>query len=595
MSLVSITYDTSFEEMLKTLLQNIDIINNDYEDIFNLIKYYRKILQDIKPKTDNINNLLKSDFFVKSILCFSLKFKNYEPSNNSILLSNSRNSKFTIADVIKENEENKKRLFFKIVDYKSQVLQSTIDLIIYDVFNSIIFEKLLSLLKNNRYRDYIPKYEGCILSYSASTTKRNLFFKSITNQKWNYNDLIYTNKESPYNYKNISSANTPYKEKVVIFITEALNNPLSIAQIFGKYYENPNINNKELMMDVIINCYKLYEFIKYIGYEYGFMHNDLHMGNILYDENKNKLVLIDFGRSSFAIFLERLDQRLNNILMSDFLKLSYNEVFSSIPELNNYIYMFKIPQLYRYSNSIIINRYYFGVIYDLIAFALNIYIRTIYYINKLYNSNFDKFINFFQKIIEINYYNNILNLLINNIKIKVTSTTIDELINSYIDIKDNYINTLICKSSKEHFTFLLEGLFYTALLLHSKNEFRELEIRNYNGIFNRNLQVISIQMYEFYRFINTKLSKYNIILRTDNFLSKFIPIRGGKLSSISKNRLLKSQTKKTKNIKLDSFSLFNNINKKESKEKKDNTLEDTLKAYEEYFIYNKLYNNELES
>ena len=50
--------------------------------------------------------------------------------------------------------------------------------------------------------------------------------------------------------------------------------------------------------------HKLIPFVNnllYLGEKYGFVHNDCHLGNILFDEDQNTFVLIDFGRVYFYI------------------------------------------------------------------------------------------------------------------------------------------------------------------------------------------------------------------------------------------------------------------------------------------------------
>jgi len=44
----------------------------------------------------------------------------------------------------------------------------------------------------------------------------------------------------------------------------------------------------------------LYNVIVFLGAEYGFLHNDLHLGNVYFDTNRDALALIDYGRVHFA-------------------------------------------------------------------------------------------------------------------------------------------------------------------------------------------------------------------------------------------------------------------------------------------------------
>ena len=80
-------------------------------------------------------------------------------------------------------------MFIKVVDYYGQETQNS-DLLIFDVIAYIIFEKILSLPENQKYKDFIPKYIGSFASY----TRRNI---------WNYNELNHFNSISPYYESNI--------------------------------------------------------------------------------------------------------------------------------------------------------------------------------------------------------------------------------------------------------------------------------------------------------------------------------------------------------------------------------------------------------
>lgn len=57
----------------------------------------------------------------------------------------------------------------------------------------------------------------------------------------------------------------------------------------------------------------LYNAIAYIGAEYGFLHNDLHLGNVYFDINQDVLALIDYGRVHIAGLED--DPNINTIVM----------------------------------------------------------------------------------------------------------------------------------------------------------------------------------------------------------------------------------------------------------------------------------------
>jgi hypothetical protein len=541
-------YKAKFKLLIDNYKTKILTINNDYTNINEyLLKYFKIVKKNIADSSFK-STVLDDAFFFKSSIILLSNFNDYTPLNNGTLIANSSNCSFTIAYI------NSKKMFIKVVDYYGQETQDS-DLLIFDVIAYIIFEKILSLPENQKYKDFIPKYIGTFASY----TRRNI---------WNYNEFSLDNSLSPYYELNIIDGTSVYYKKdnrSLIAITEAINNPYSILQIFQED------NDLLLMQEVLLKTYELYEFIKYLGVEYGFMHNDLHMGNVLYNSDIKKLVLIDFGRVSFYKYIKYKDDELHEKIISEFKKLNYNIAFDySDSDIDNYTKLYSIDEyLYQHNLSIGDNGSYFGVIYDLITFSMNIYVRTIYHLKKVLDEpDYDKFINNFSKIISINF-TSLTNLKERKFTISTTST-LDELITNFVDVRDNFITTLLSINAKNHLTYILEGLLYTSLLLHYKKlNNSALDIRR-NRLFYVHFQVLINELPEFLEYIKTNLINYRTELSSDSFISLFIPSSGGK-------KYIKP-IKQPKIMQTNKFSLFN-IKSNTNSKPKELTLNETAEAY----------------
>jgi len=77
---------------------------------------------------------------------------------------------------------------------------------------------------------------------------------------------------------------------------------------------------------MFIKFINFYDFLIKIGTKYGFIHNDLHFGNIFYNLDIRELILIDYGRSSFKYFMDINNSEINNKSYHEFIKLGYEEL-----------------------------------------------------------------------------------------------------------------------------------------------------------------------------------------------------------------------------------------------------------------------------
>lgn len=537
------------------MTSNSDIYNTDLVSIIN--KYKNEITpflnnyDKIQEFIDNVMGLYSKTkisqlfyvHFIKSYLILLLDWNDYISHKNGSLLTNSGNCSFTIADT-KINGE-KKRVFNKVVSMASFELQED-DLMIFDILSANILEYLLSFEENKCYRFYIPKYLGNTLSYCK-------YVDGI--DYWDYNDFNFNNSLSPYNYDNLQAKKnySPYitdGDEILVCHYEAIEKPLDLITLFIRYYHKNN-EYKETVINVFKCLYELYEFIKKFGLEYGFMHNDLHFGNIIYDERNKNLILIDFGRSSFAKFMDEPVKEIDEMLYTNFKKINLFEYYSYITDINvNNIYNQKL-KLFSYCHSIKDTKTnkYFGVICDLIAYALNMYVRVLYYLYQTDINQFQKIYLEFSDILYINYNNNVNNLIFNNSTIELPNNSIDIIIEKYYDIKNNFIEKLktpieglTIKETKEIYIMIIEGLLYTVLLLKCKKT---------TDVLHTHYQLLDNNIKDFKDYIDKDIftnSKYLEILSNDTYLREFIVnnsniINGGNFEIKSNKMVIQSKTK----------------------------------------------------
>jgi hypothetical protein len=561
----------NYNDKLKQIItkNNFLTINDNYIKLNRYFIEIKKLISKEINDSPNKDLLLSTSFFCKSMLTQLLKFKSYTPTDNGNLIVSSENCKYTISEVIMEKETTPEKIFIKVVDYHSQTMYHDNDLLIFDVFNAIIFEKLLLLSENQKYRSFIPKFKGSFVSY----IKNN----------WNYNEINYENLLSPYYYDNILSGNSPYyRQKALIFMTESIN-IVSVLTLFLEYnfdLSNPlQINRVSSVMGKFAD---LYDFIKYIGCTYGFMHNDLHMGNVVYDISNDRLVLIDFGRSAFKKFLLNMDPELNNSLMSEFSKLDCSELLKNA-KIKNYVDLFNNNSLYNNTLSIECNGYYFGVIFDLITFSMNVYMKTIFYFKRAYPPNiFAILMTDFFKLIKVNYDNFFPQDLLHNEVILNVPATVEELIQNYISLKQTFVLRFNDEKVKKLINFICEGSFYMGLYMHFL-KLTTVNVKNNYYIFN-GFHILRDNLKDFHTYVLTVLTPFaNEIRPIDSFLALFIPQSGG-LTNISQSKTSSSIRKRSSSIY--DIKLDNRVNIIPYQKL---TMEDTVKLYKKYFDEKKTY------
>lgn len=603
--------ETLYNQQLESLITryndvktNFSNFNPDFTLTSNCINDAKTIITDIiKFNKDNriisYNSKDSDDYFHKTFLSLLLPFGRYTPLDNGKLIGHSANCKFTIADVNNSINNQDERIFIKVVeDVTNRFVDK--DHLIYDVIACIIFNKIFS--KNTdlkrKYEKNISEYRGCFCSYNLTR---------LYDKYWNYNEIIdYNNNDkSPYYYKTILGVkpsegyNIIYKDPVLNIMYKAINDPISVWDIFVK-----KIDDNSLHLNIFKKCYDLYEFIKEIGLNYGFMHNDLHFSNILYDQTTNELVLIDFGRSSFGKYIDNYDEDLINKIRVEYQKIHYDKYFPININRTDYLnsnllekFLYTDQSFFKYAYSTKLGDKYFSVILDLITFSLNLYIRLIYYLIKnhkdVYDSNFK---HQFEKLIEVNYLQDDPSVLLYNdhesINISATIRNVEDLVNNYREVKQ-FIDTNVKNDTKKIFTIIAEGLFYTALYILYIGP-ANIQDRIYTCFqILDDVPVIN----NFKKFVKENvldIPNYRDIISNDSFLQNFLSVTGGEGSMFEMipsfnptfNQPLTAKAHSNRTPEMNQFDMYDMISKTsrpKSIRETPKTLSKTSRAYEMIF------------
>ncbi len=414
------------------------------------------------------NKIPISPHFQKSLYIFNLNLSNYKSVFSTHELKKSTNCYFTIASA--DINGTKKNIFVKIVDVVVFSDKKQNDFILFDILNHHILNVILAN-DTNVDSSRVSKYLTTFLSYYKKDALKNY---------WNFNEIIdYENDEtSPYNFKVIANEiTTPYNNPCYVYLAEAING-YTIYNCFKTYYDETNEIKKKQFKGYIYNIFHdfsyLYDFIEYLGINYGFMHNDLHFNNILLNLITKKLVIVDFGRSSFGSYYNNIDKNLSSYISRITDKINVKETLFPDPSIINYETVYKNKKIF-FENLIAKDAVYGKfphVVIDLITISANmyLYLKT-FFIETKDVSKYDNLIRLFEPLINIEstnfnvlYYkrfsfsttNNIIDLLKthnNNIRI------IDELEEEETNLKRTYMK-------------LNDGLYFMALLMNFKNKTR---------------------------------------------------------------------------------------------------------------------------
>jgi hypothetical protein len=501
-----------------------DIIKFDFDKTNELYKF---ILENYAIFAKKPIQIIPTPFFITSCFIYTFPWKNnnsYKAIKDGLLYENSANCKFTIANI------NHKNTFIKVVNIDSN---GTPDYIIIDIMNCILLEILYEKTKldphtllgtnipdiftNYTLTDFVNKFETSFSSYS-------------TTSHWNYNNLM--KKKYLYNSFCQNKSSDNYDEKCHIYMTNAINGtPETLYALFENYKQNQQIAST--IIKYLNSLKHVYNYIYFMGFHFGFLHNDLHQGNLLFDTYIEKITIIDYGRNYIGYFYENSNIYIDNCVKNYYKILNYQTVYPHKPFPNSYKDMID-----NYENGFTLrsivkstNNGYMTHILDIITLSLS----TLYYLYLLknldyfYHSTAEQYDKLFLRLTNIIYFETILingsndydALKNKNIKISLRNPAITEyeIVETYIITKLEIIRDIANGDDFEYNAFIYDGLFYTALLLYYfglNND--NLSHRNGNIFYN------SFQINKNSRFINQDninnfMEYLKYIHSTYNFLS----------------------------------------------------------------------------
>lgn len=414
----------------------MSLIDNYELDIENLkrkynyyeIFYKNRLLNDFIEDVKNIfkkYNIIFTPSKALSFLCLLLDLSDLEITNS---ICYERFGASNIGKILAK--KNNLPIFIKITDEFSKKTK----LLLFEVINIQIFKMLLKTNLGNEIKKHVDTNNISFITY---------IFNDLKNC-WNYkND--FQNIYSPYNLKNIRNLNK-YKQV-----------HLSIRPyIKGKSLYEITIN--DIDNHLLIKLLNLCNFIINIGFEYGFFHQDLHLKNILINE---ELIIIDFDTSFFAYYYDNDNTQINLLTYNEIRRLGYHSLKYI---LKNNAYK-ELINTYNIIQIKINFQKYLYFIFDLLSLLMNIYLKFIYLD---FNSSFIHLISFY--LIEFNY-NQKRNLIHFNYLYNLKFNNLDELFENYKII----LNKIIYDNYEEIYIYILNSILLYCLFLYW---LREVKIKN---------------------------------------------------------------------------------------------------------------------
>jgi hypothetical protein len=506
----------------------------------------------------NYMNEIELNFFKKSLFIFALirtynlNYIRVNHSNYTTYITNSDNGLLNVSSANCINSvfsynfvnDSTDESFTKLKFLKLVPINLKSDCIIFDIIHGIIFNNICS--KYNNFLNHLTVYEYSFLSYYYKTPHSLNY--------WLYDTLTdYTKNTSPYYSNSLELVPIVYKKAYAV-VSKAVTH-ISLYKLLSTSF----VSNYEIKIILTTGYIHFFAFLSNLKTKYGFQHNDLHTGNIIYDITSNKLLLIDFGRSVFEKYMfdssiiieDGYDTELNNLnnsLICEIEKLNLKEygffvdIFKNIHDYKSLIDTMIIQSKYdSYNNqSTIIYPY---AVLELLSLSLTFYTSLVLLFQK---SNITtEYLEFSQ------YFKTIIRVEEDTHNFTIDAKSITELFKFYLTVKKTYINGILLSNThkfhkyKQTLSLLLDGLFILALFLMSNNITQNIEISSHhlciileNGTWNFiTLKEKEIMIENFYKILNNdnqflfkKLKNYNIFI-CDLLYPDIFRHSGGKLKT----------------------------------------------------------------
>ncbi len=563
------SYNTYFDKAnqssaLKSIDFNKYILNKDnITDSLIEITRLRTLIAQLTDDQLRDNKTVIS-FFKYSLLIYGLYYTIHKNSgysssmidpiiNNGLLNKTSGNCLHTILTLKNiAGEKRKLNFFVKLVDYeKNNNPSEKTDNILFDIINGHFFKFTNSSLDANgkqKFRKHLALYRYSFLSYYYVMPNEDDGSKPPNNY-WNYNRLIYEyDNTQGENIQQLYSPYHPRNEKIRDILTTNTSSSLKPAFIcISDSIKHVNLyrflhpgdrtnytTNLPKITDVFEKLFfNFFKFLLELGIQYGFHHNDLHSGNLIYNLHQNEITMLDFGRSCFASLLTSDNSDLNTILQEKLTTLNFKDD-TNIKEKYESILTYK--DLFNVSKGLLLDfvyvdaytktsehvPYYPMIIFDHMTLALTMYSYFIRYLYHTSKPNYEDFLNQFKKLLE--FTDDVLSVNYDKYKINEGKNSTTTLLDSY-KATIEYLKTI--KTSDGHslnpfinsLKIIADGLLLIGLLeLH----FGNINNTHYSAI-DINTYVVMLNIKEKNKFIKEFLLcfylKYkDVFVDNDHFL-----------------------------------------------------------------------------
>jgi len=374
---------------------------------------------------------------------------------------------------VNTNKYRESSLFVKVVSYP---LPPKTDHILVDIINSALLKAF------HATRPHITFYIESFLSFNKITKGDFVANTYVPKESiWEFNK--YCNLSSQYSPFYIPTSNLPHKScenKCYVYLADAIHGKTLMDlmktsleyNLAAKARANAIVIDKKTKIDALCQMamtsfVKFFDAITHLGYKFGMLHNDFHLGNLMFDEINNKLVCIDYGRMHFQDATLTSHPVLTHFITREVKKLGVDSLSNSRTEVtyDNVMSAFhkqlKSTKVLKDKDNIPV---YPMVIADIMALCGNMYV---FYLITQSDDKVNKVKTIVDKIINFDYGNDKVNLYTRDITLKVTSD-FALILNEYQEVLTHDWNQ-IDKTNANLLSIIVEGLLFIALLINYSN------------------------------------------------------------------------------------------------------------------------------